>query len=112
VSISAALSIPFIAVAFQLERMSYWVKKVPWIKVLIWAGALAVVLVPLTLLWTSHLASGIKTAVTIALALTAALGGAGCVIYKLKVAGRDTRSASNHDDSDATHTHRHSYASD
>jgi len=90
VSISGALSISFIVVAFQQERIFSWLKNVPWDQVLIWIGALAVFVLPIALIWTRPLASSVETAVTIALVLVAATCGIGFIIYRVVTAIRDT----------------------
>ncbi|KAL2063543.1 hypothetical protein VTL71DRAFT_5348 [Oculimacula yallundae] len=91
-TISAALSIPFILVAFQQERLSLWLKKVPWnsvAKLLVWIGAIAVVVVPLVLVWTRPLAQAIKTAVTVAMVLIVAVCGAAWAMHRLVSAVRN-----------------------
>ena len=110
-SISGALSIPFIVVAFQQERISNWWKNVtkaqpsswlknalstqepswwknvPWALLFIWIGAIIVValgiVLPIALIWTRPLASGVKTAVTIALLFVGASFVIGYGIYRL-----------------------------
>lgn len=117
-SISGALSIPFITVAFQQERISKWYKimsrtqppgslkeesltreptwlqkvHVPWASLIVWMGAIIVValgiIVPITLVWTRPLAPSVKIAVTVALLFIGGSFAVGCGIYKLVLAVR------------------------
>ena len=50
------------------------------------------IVIPIALIWTRPLASAVKVALTVALALIAVTCGAGYVIHKVITTGRDTGS--------------------
>lgn len=70
VSIGFALSVPFILLAFNLDRVSGWLSSMRTImapyKAALWPICLCLgILIISVVIWTSSLASGIKAAVTV-----------------------------------------------
>ncbi|KAE9366832.1 hypothetical protein N431DRAFT_384803 [Stipitochalara longipes BDJ] len=86
-SISAAISIPFVLIAFNQDRIAKWLKALGS-GVIWWICIIVLMAVLLSLIWTSHLASGIKVAVTATIVLLAILALLGQVIHALVTAAR------------------------
>ena len=63
-----------------------------WAQVLIWIRAIAVIVIPIALIWTGPLVSAVQVTLTVALALIAATCGAAYVIHKVITTSRDTGS--------------------
>jgi hypothetical protein len=63
VSISSAVSIPFILVAFNQDRIAYWVRG-HGKRFTVWVAAILVAAILLSVVWTRDLAAGMKAAVT------------------------------------------------
>lgn len=83
VSISGAVSIPFILVAFNQDRISAWVKRQK-MRSIIWLSFLVlIVAILLSIIWTKRLASGMKAAVTVAVVLLIVAGAISRFIYQV-----------------------------
>lgn len=91
-SISSGISIPFILVAFNQDRITRWGKKFGKVAVW-WIGFAVIVGILLPVIWTTDLASGIKAAVTVTLVLCVIVGAMAQFIYWL------VASVSDYDDS-------------
>nr|KMM70937.1 ankyrin repeat and SOCS box protein 10 [Coccidioides posadasii RMSCC 3488] len=63
--ISSAVSIPFILIAFNQDRIAQWLKYARGVAAAGWAFLLAAMVAILAVIWTQSLATGIKAAVTI-----------------------------------------------
>ncbi|TPX21918.1 hypothetical protein DIZ76_015883 [Coccidioides immitis] len=63
--ISSAVSIPFILIAFNQDRIAQWLKYARGLAAAGWAFLLAAMVAILAVIWTQSLATGIKAAVTI-----------------------------------------------
>ena len=93
VSISAAISIPFVLIAFNQDRIAKWLKALG--SGVIWSVCITVLTAALlSLIWTSHLASGIKAGVTVTIVLLILLALIGQGIYTLVKAARYEASSS------------------
>jgi hypothetical protein len=83
VTISAAISIPFILVAFNQDQIATWLQVIGkggaiwWIAIAVMIGTL------LSVILTSQLAAGIKIALTVTVVLLALVAGIGKFIYLL-----------------------------
>ncbi|KAK2746815.1 hypothetical protein FQN57_002857 [Myotisia sp. PD_48] len=70
-SISGAVSIPFILVAFNQDRVAQWFKYAEKLRIALSGLAIASLAAILAVIWTSSLASGIKAATSVALVFIA-----------------------------------------
>lgn len=93
VSISAAISIPFVLIAFNQDTIAKWLRALGKVGVG-WTMIVILMAVLLALVWTSHLASGIKVAVTATIVLLSVLGILGQGIRALATAARSRSSMS------------------
>lgn len=80
VSISGAVSIPFVLVAFNQDRIAAWLKNHGKTSAL-WAVILTLSTILLAVLWTRDIASGINAAVTVTLVLLIVVGAFVQLLY-------------------------------
>jgi ABC-type transport system involved in cytochrome c biogenesis permease component len=74
------VSIPFILVAFNQDKISAWAKRQKKGSI-IWILFFVLVIILLSIIWTRDLASGMKAAVTVAVVLLIVAGVIARVIY-------------------------------
>lgn len=86
-SVSAAFSVPFIFAAFNQARIARWIQALGrgsiW-----WIAPLLIVAILLSVIWTSHLAPGIKAALTVTIVLAGLLFIVGRGIHVLVAKAR------------------------
>jgi hypothetical protein len=81
VTISAAISIPFILVAFNQDRIARWLQPMGKGGAIWWTAIAVMIGILLSVILTSHLAAGIKIAVTVTIVLLALVAVIGQFIY-------------------------------
>ena len=93
VSISGAVSIPFVLVAFNQEKIGDWMKA-RGKQSAVWAMILVILTVLLSVIWTGGLASDLKGVITVALVFLVLLSALGHGLQRLIAkASRDDNSS-------------------
>jgi hypothetical protein len=94
VTISAAISIPFILVAFNQDRIARWLQVIGKGGAIWWTAIAVMIGILLSVILTSHLAAEIKIAVTVTIVLLALVAGIGQLIYAVVENSRYSDSSS------------------